>query len=147
MGRVDLLRKSPHAELEENPAEQPATQTGATPNAARRKQGGRRILDALSPARLRDALSPARLPAALSLTRLRAAVSPARLRAALAEKSSAPPATLPFLRPKGNLSKLELCLLLALATLPLGIIALRVLALPGVVGPGFGLGFLQRLGG
>ncbi len=48
------------------------------------------------------------------------------------------PAAAGLLRPKGNLSRTELTLLCVLALLPLLTIAIRIMALPGVVGTGFG---------
>jgi D-alanine-D-alanine ligase len=42
-----------------------------------------------------------------------------------------------YLRPKGNLSKTELRVLGALAIVPLLVMLVRIMALPGVLGPGF----------
>ena len=50
------------------------------------------------------------------------------------------------MRPKGNLTQLELVLLLVAATLPLLVAAVRVAALPGVLGPELGWTGLTALG-
>ncbi len=54
--------------------------------------------------------------------------------------------TTSWLRPKGNLSRGELSLLLALALLPLISVALRILALPGILSPGMSGTLLPSIG-
>ena len=51
-----------------------------------------------------------------------------------------------WLRPKGNLRRRELYLLLALGLLPLISVALRILALPGILGPGLSGTLLPSIG-
>ncbi len=51
------------------------------------------------------------------------------------------------LRPKGNLSRTELRLLVLLAVLPLVILLIRVMALPGVMSAGLDFGVLRSIGG
>ncbi|MDJ0847210.1 MAG: 7TM domain-containing protein [Myxococcota bacterium] len=50
------------------------------------------------------------------------------------------------MRPKGNLTQLELALLFVAATVPLLVVAVRVAALPGVLGPELGWTGLTALG-
>ncbi len=57
-----------------------------------------------------------------------------------------PAPTTSWLRPKGNLSRGELFLLLALALLPLISVALRTLALPGILSPGMSGTLLPSIG-
>ena len=52
-----------------------------------------------------------------------------------------------LLRPKGNLSRKELRLLVLLAVLPLVMLLIRVMALPGVVSSGIDVGFMRTIGG
>lgn len=51
-----------------------------------------------------------------------------------------------WLRPKGNLTRAELCLLFALAIAPLLLVAVRVSALPGVLGPPLSESLLPSIG-
>lgn len=72
-----------------------------------------------------------------------------RLRAYLAETTGpldAEQARKSWLRPKGNLNRGELLLLLTLAIVPLLMVAVRITAAPGVLPPGLSQGLIPSLG-
>ncbi len=56
------------------------------------------------------------------------------------------PGTIRWLRPKGNLTRNELAVLMAIAIVPLLMVLFRVAALPGVLGPGAGDSLPQSFG-
>jgi D-alanine-D-alanine ligase len=60
--------------------------------------------------------------------------------------AAAPDSGSRWLRPKGNLTRAELAVLLTIATLPLLMMVIRISALPGVLGPGLSGSLLPAIG-
>lgn len=95
--------------------------------------------------RLRDAVERRDLRACAEIVR----TSAGRLREYLAEGVTSDPDSplaVRWLRPKGNLTRAELMLLLLAAALPLLIMLARISALPGVLSPGMNGSLLQTVG-
>ncbi len=104
-----------------------------------------------SPSQKRQRAHRSQANGSVDLTAIRHAVvrSAAKLRSYLAETPELAPTTgwrAGWLRPKGNLTRGELAILLSIAILPLLIVAVRISALPGVLNPGMSGSLLPSIG-